>query len=154
MYYFLRVHNIKMLNITKVLSSVTGLIIFLIVVPISNSLIFVPFLVSLLITSLPIIFDNGISRRLKLHNVISKSIVIGWMIFGGQALVQGFSQNGLRVIIGEYISFADVGVFTKTYLIASSVFFIFSAIMIKYEAKLAQRSGRREFLLKIRPLSR
>ncbi|MDB2521405.1 hypothetical protein N9X16_00040 [Planktomarina temperata] len=151
MYYFLRVHNIRILNITKIVSSLMGLILFLSLVPISRSFIFLPFFASFLVTLVPVSIFKPVSPYYGLRSCIKKSVVAGWCIFGAQALAQGFSQNGLRVIIGEYLSIEAVGIFTKTYLIASCVFFIFSAVMIKYESTLAKKADSAGFLLKFRP---
>jgi O-antigen/teichoic acid export membrane protein len=137
MYYFLRVHNIILLNFIKILSETFSFFIFIILVPIDISYIPFAYLFSLLITSIAI-YKLSINSNTKLKNSVNKNVLFGWIIFITQALFSALSQNGVRLVIAETMSLQAVGVFTKTYLIGTSLFFVYSALMIKIEPKLAK----------------
>lgn len=74
----------------------------------------------------------------------------GWLIFGTQALMLSLPQNGIRIIIAALMTLEDVARFTLVYMIATALFFVYSAVMITCEAELSRAAPPSELRARIK----
>ena len=134
----MRVFDINLYNIAKIYSSVYIFVAFIVVTNINIYLIFIsPALGLALVYKYLRKMNFGRSQEHYLRNVFNYQ----FLILSLQALLTVLSTNGFRILLSSLISTASLGIFTKNYMIASGVFFIFSAIMVVYEPLLSKSTN-------------
>lgn len=62
----------------------------------------------------------------------------GGIIYCTQALVNVYPQHGTRLFIAATMTLVDVAAYTQIYMLATSLFFVYSAVMIVFEPKLSR----------------
>ncbi|MDG3063492.1 hypothetical protein ACFQ4M_03585 [Thauera mechernichensis] len=137
--YLLRVASADFYNKAKVVAAVLSTAVFMGVLPFDPNLLPLSSAIYCLVLVLAV-------RKLPGDvNIFSPFLIRdqfrGWLIFGSKSLLTQLSLQGNRFVVGAALAVSDVGVFVKSYMLASGVSFVYAAIMIKYEKGLARELG-------------
>ncbi|MDT8858150.1 hypothetical protein RNZ50_24600 [Paracoccaceae bacterium Fryx2] len=73
----------------------------------------------------------------------------GWIIYSTQALLANFPQYGIRLFIASTMTLAQVAAYTQTYMVATAVFFAFSAVMVVFEPRLSRAAPIKEIAARL-----
>lgn len=134
--YILRVKDAAVYNRAKMYAAVISTVVFFATLPFEQNLLpltSLSYCVVLMAAFLRVEQKDAGSAGFSFRAVSS-----GWLIFGLQSLLTQLGQQGNRFVVGAVLSVADVGVFVKSYMLASGITFIYAAVMIKYEKGLSR----------------
>ncbi|MDP2013293.1 MAG: hypothetical protein Q8L05_03615, partial [Actinomycetota bacterium] len=136
--YVLRVADVRAHNRAKIIWSVLTTLLFLGLLPLNW-------------VWLPIVYLTGaLTALVAARRAVTTSEVgsaqeadfahhlRGWLIYGTQALMLSLPQHGMRLVVAATMTLADVARFTQVYMLATALFFVYSAIMISVEAQLSR----------------
>lgn len=134
--YILRVKNAAIYNRAKMYAAVISTVIFFATLPFDQNLL--PLSSFSYCVVLLAAFLRVEQRDAGATTFSFRAVASGWLIFGLQSLLTQLGQQGNRFVVGAVLSVADVGVFVKSYMLASGITFIYAAVMIKYEKGLSR----------------
>lgn len=136
--YVLRVADVRAHNRAKIIWSVLTTALFLGLLPLNWIWLPVVYLLGALVVLVAArravsTSDVGSAQEVDLAHHLR-----GWLIYGTQALMLSLPQHGMRLVVAATMTLADVARFTQVYMLATALFFIYSAIMIAVEAELSR----------------
>lgn len=136
--YVLRVADVRAHNRAKIIWSVLTTVLFLGLLPLNWIWLPVVYLLGALVVLVAAwravcASDVGSAQEADLAHHLR-----GWLIYGTQALMLSLPQHGMRLVVAATMTLADVARFTQVYMLATALFFIYSAIMIAFEAELSR----------------
>lgn len=149
----LRVADIAAHNRTKILWSILTTLLFLALLPLAWAWLPAVYLFGAALVL-------GSARRAVRKNATSAAFestlayhVRGWLIYGSQALLTNFPQYGVRLFVAATMTLADVAQYTQVYMLATALFFVYSAMMVTVEPGLTRAAPAREIRKRL-PLAR
>jgi hypothetical protein len=136
--YVLRVADVRAHNHAKMMSSVLTTVLFLGLLPTNWAWLPIVYLTGAIIVLVAAFRAVNKTEVVLAQEVNFSHHCRGWMIYGSQAMMLSFPQYGTRLVIAASMSLADVAFFTQFYMLATALFFIYSALMITVEAELSR----------------
>jgi hypothetical protein len=146
--YVLRVCDIALYNRVKLVAAVVSTVVFFILLPIDANFLPLVYGSSMAVALVGIFLFRVqlLSRWVDLQDL--RRVASGWAVFGTQSAMTAFSQYGVRFAIGASLSLVEVAIYTKTYMLASGVTFLFSAVMVVHEKNLAKALPERDLRIR------
>ncbi len=136
--YVLRVADVRAHNRAKIIWSVLTTLLFLGLLPLNWVWLPIVYLAGALTVLLVARSAVATSEVGTAQEVDLAHHLWGWLIYGTQALMLSLPQHGMRLVVAATMTYTDVARFTQVYMLATALFFIYSAIMISVEAELSR----------------
>lgn len=146
--YVLRVADTKAHNRSKMMWSMLTTFFYLLLLPIHWA--WLPFVY---MAGLAWVFPQALhaahgSSIIPAYSCDLSHHIRGWFIYGAQALLASFPQHGVRLAIATMLTVTDVVHYTQIYMLATALFFIYSAMMISVEPTLSRAATPEELRLR------
>lgn len=151
--YVLRVADVRAHNRAKIISSVLTTIMFLALLPLNWLWLPVVYLAGVMVVVVAASHAVGKSEIGAAQEADLAHHLRGWLIYGCQALILSLPQHGMRLVVAATMTLADVARFTQVYMLATALFFVYSAMMIAVEAELSRAAPSHQVRSRVRKAS-